>query len=170
LIDIQRFWLYWWKETIKFDSLYIRSLGKFFILNRRNICSFFYEFSISRSSIFEPASHRIPHPSSSRVPSSFPYLSRRTHQKLSCCVVMTSRTESQKIFVQTQDENIKTKSPPSFFKFFVDPSVYLQRVRQKGDFQCILLFSTFEIIKMRIARKVSRYSPWTTDFIYNSWC
>ena len=116
-----------------------------------------YEFSISRSSIFEPASHRIPHPSSSRVPSSL--LSRRTHRKLSFCVAMISRTENQKIFVQTQDENIKTKLPPTFFKFFVDTSVYLQRVRQKGDFQCILLFSTFEIIKMRIATKVSRYSP-----------
>ena len=41
MIDIQRFWLYWWKETIKFDSLHIGSLGKDFILNRRNICSFF---------------------------------------------------------------------------------------------------------------------------------
>jgi hypothetical protein len=29
----------------------------------------FYEFSISRSSIFEPASHRISYPGSSRVPS-----------------------------------------------------------------------------------------------------
>ncbi len=31
----------------------------------------FYEFSITRSSIFEPDSHRISHPSSTRVPSSF---------------------------------------------------------------------------------------------------
>ncbi len=31
----------------------------------------FNEFSISRSSIFEPASHRILHPSFTRVPSSF---------------------------------------------------------------------------------------------------
>ncbi len=30
----------------------------------------FYEFSITRSSIFEPASHRISHPSFTRVPSS----------------------------------------------------------------------------------------------------
>jgi hypothetical protein len=33
----------------------------------------FYEFSITRSSIFEPASHRIPHPSFTRVPSSSLY-------------------------------------------------------------------------------------------------
>ncbi len=38
--DIQRFRLYCWKETIKSDSLNIRFLGKVFILNRRNICSF----------------------------------------------------------------------------------------------------------------------------------
>jgi hypothetical protein len=31
----------------------------------------FYEFSITRSSIFEPDSHRISHPSFTRVPSSF---------------------------------------------------------------------------------------------------
>jgi hypothetical protein len=47
---------------------------------------------------------------------------------------MISRTENQKIFIQTQDENIMTKLPPSFFKFFVDTSVYLENARQKGDF------------------------------------
>jgi hypothetical protein len=31
----------------------------------------FYEFSITRSSIFEPDSHRISHPSFTRVPSSY---------------------------------------------------------------------------------------------------
>jgi hypothetical protein len=64
-----------------------------------------YEFSITRSSIFQPTSHRISHPSFTGVPSSFFFffffVSRRTHQKLVFCFVMISRTESQKIVVQT---------------------------------------------------------------------
>ena len=116
----------------------------------------FYEFSISRSSIFEPASHRIPHPSSSRVPSSL--LSLRTHRKLSFCVAMNSITVHQKLFVQTRDENIEIELVPFVFRSFVGVSVRIQEARKKGDFPCILFISTFEIIKMRIATKVSRYS------------
>ncbi len=95
-----------------------------------------HEFSISRSSIFEPASHRIPHPSSSRVPSSFFFffLSRRTHQKLVFCVVMISRTESQKIVVQTRNENIEIELDKSVFRSFVGVSVRLQGARKKDDF------------------------------------
>ena len=100
----------------------------------------FYEFSISRSSIFEPASHRIPHPSSSRVPSSFFFLSRRTHQKLVFCVRMISRTESQNIVVQTRNENIEIELVPFVFRSFVGVSVRIQEARKKGDFQCILFF------------------------------
>jgi hypothetical protein len=66
---------------------------------------------------------------------------------------MISGTEHQKIFVQTRDENIETKFVPFGFEFLMGASIFLQRARQKGEFECI---STFEIIKMQPARKVSR--------------
>ncbi len=97
-----------------------------------------YEFAISRSSIFEPASHRISHPSSSRVPSSL--LSRRTHRKLSFCVAMNSRTGHQQTLVQTRNENIEIELVPFVFRSFVGVFVRIQEARKKGDFQCILFF------------------------------
>jgi len=81
------------------------------------------------------------------------FLSRCTHGILGFCIAVISGTEHQKTFIQTRDENIQTEFVPFFFavKF---------------------VFSIFEIIKMRSARKVSRYSLWTIDSIYicSSWC
>ncbi len=92
-----------------------------------------YEFSISRSSIFEPASHRISHPSFTRVPSSFFLLSfllsLRTHRKLSFSVARISKTANQKLFVQTRNENIETELVPFVFRSFVGVSVSLQEAR-----------------------------------------
>jgi hypothetical protein len=92
-------------------------------------------------------------------------LSRRTHRNLSFCVAMNSRMAHQKLFVQTRNENIEIELVPFVFRSFVGLSVRIQEARKKGDFQCISFFSTFEIIKIRIARKVSRYSAGTTHLI-----
>jgi hypothetical protein len=71
-------------------------------------------------------------------------------------VAMISETEHQKIFVQMEDENMYVKPVPFVFRSFIELSVRLQRVRQKDDFSCRL--STLEIFKMKLPRKVSRYS------------
>jgi hypothetical protein len=115
----------------------------------------FYEFSITRSSIFGPNSHRISHPSFTCVPSSL--LSRRTHRKLSFCVAMNSKTVHQKLFVQTRNENIEIELVPSIFRSFGGVSVRIREARKKGDFQCILFFWTFEIIKMRMQEKLAAF-------------
>jgi hypothetical protein len=47
---------------------------------------------------------------------------------------MISRTENQKIFVQTQDENIEIELIVFFLQSFIGPSVRLQRARQKRVF------------------------------------
>ena len=147
--------MFWWKEIIKFDSLYIGSLGKVFTLNRRNICSFLmnsrflvHQYSNQLRIAFRTRARLVCH-------LVFFFLSRRTHQKLMFCVVMISRTECQKIVVQTRNENTEIELDKFVFRSFVGVSVRLQGAVQKGDFQCILLFSTFEIIKMRTARKLS---------------
>jgi hypothetical protein len=46
------------------------------------------------------------------------FLSLRTQQKLSFSIAMTSRTANQKIFVQTQDENIENELVPLVFLIF----------------------------------------------------
>ena len=168
MIDIQRFWPYWWKKTIKFDSLYIGSLGKVFILNCRNICSFLMNSRFLVHRYWNQL--RIAFRTRARLVCHLVYflLSLRTHRKLWICVAMNSRTARQKLFVQTRNENIEIELVPFVFRSFVGVFVRIQEARKKGDFQCILFFWTFEIIKIRIARKVSRYSLWTTDFIYTS--
>ena len=70
----------------------------------------------------------------------FFFLSRRTHRKLSFCDAMISRMENQKIFVETQDENIDIESPPSVFWSLVEGFVSLQRTGQKGNFCFWTLF------------------------------
>jgi hypothetical protein len=82
--------------------------------------------------------------------------SRRTHQKFDFCVVMISRTESQKIVVQNRGENITIELDKSAFRSFLGPSVGPQKT---GQF-CMgtVCFSMLEIIKMTSARKVNRSS------------
>ena len=58
----------------------------------------------------------------------------RTHQKCSFCVAMISRTESQKILIETGHENIDMKFIPFDFQFSVDSLVSLQGVLKKVDF------------------------------------
>ena len=103
----------------------------------------FYEFSITRSSIFGPNSHRISHPIFTRVPSSFLFLlSRRTHRKLSFCVAMNSRTVNQKILVQTRDENIEIE----LVSFFSDLSWEFRFVYRKPEKKAIFnVFCSFEL-------------------------
>jgi hypothetical protein len=76
---------------------------------------------------------------------------------------MISGTEHQKIFVQMQDENMEIEWVPSVFRSFLGPSVVLQKDEQF----CVgtVFFSMFGIIKMKLARKVSRSSLCTTDII-----
>jgi len=47
---------------------------------------------------------------------------------------MISKTEHQKISVQTQDENIETEYIPSVLRSLVQPFTSLLRTRQKGKF------------------------------------
>jgi len=62
---------------------------------------------------------------------------------------MISKTEHQKISVQTPDENIKTEYIASVLRSLVETCTRLQRARQKDNFfMCTLFFSRFEIIKM----------------------
>jgi hypothetical protein len=91
-------------------------------------------------------------------------LSLRTHRKLSFCVARISTTANQKIFVQTRDENIKSELVPFVFRSFVGVSIRLQEARKKGHFPCILFVSIFEIIKMKVARKVSIISSKTFNW------
>ncbi len=65
------------------------------------------------------------------------FLSRSTHQKLSFCVAMISRTGSQKIFVETRDENIDIEPIPSVLRSSIRGLVRVQIVRQKDKFECI---------------------------------
>jgi hypothetical protein len=53
---------------------------------------------------------------------------------------MISRTESQKIAVQTRNENIEIELDKSVFRSFLGASVRLQRVPQKDDFIEDLVF------------------------------
>ncbi len=71
-------------------------------------------------------------------------------------IAMISGTANRKIFVQTRDENIKTELVPFVFRSSVGVSVRIQEVRKKDDFRCSLFFSTFELIQMKTATKVSR--------------
>jgi hypothetical protein len=71
-------------------------------------------------------------------------------------VAMISERKHQKIFVQTRDEIIEVKTVPFVFRSFIELFVRLQRARQKDNFSCRL--STFEIVKMKLARKFIRYS------------
>ncbi len=96
-------------------------------------------------------------------------LSLRTHQKSSFSVAIGS--QERRIRKYSFKREIKI-SRPNLYLLFFDLSWELlfvyRKPERKGDFRCILLFWTFETIKMRIARKFSRYSFWTTDFIYIS--
>ena len=116
------------------------------------------------------ASHRISQSSEARVPSSSFFhtffLSRRTHTKLAFCVAVISGTKHQKIVVETWDESIKIELLPPLLKSLLTPSVRLRRAQQNHEFECVL---TFEIIKMKAARKVSRYFSSTADLIHWSW-
>jgi hypothetical protein len=70
-----------------------------------------------------------------------------------------SGMEHQKIFVQTLVENIETEFVPSVFRYIMGASISLGQGGEKRDFVLLTLFFLiiFEIIKMKLVRKVSRY-------------
>ncbi len=51
---------------------------------------------------------------------------------------MISRTENQKLFVQTRAENIETVFVPFAFRFLMERSISLGEARQKRYFCCYL--------------------------------
>jgi hypothetical protein len=64
----------------------------------------------------------------------FFFLSLRTQQKLSFSIAMTSRTANQRIFVQTQDENIENELVPLVFLIFRGSFSSSTRSPKKGRF------------------------------------
>jgi hypothetical protein len=67
------------------------------------------------------------------------FLSRSTHQKLSFRVAMISRTESQKIFVETRYENIDIEPIPSVLRSSLRGLVPSQRAPKKDEFEGVLI-------------------------------
>jgi hypothetical protein len=67
--------------------------------------------------------------------------------------------EHQKILVQTLVENIETEFVPSVFRHIMGASISLGQAGEKRDFVLLTFFFLiiFEIIKMKLVRKVSRY-------------
>jgi hypothetical protein len=49
-------------------------------------------------------------------------------------------TANQKIFVQTENENIKIEPLPSFFRSLIEAFVHLETAAEKDEFVCGLSF------------------------------
>ncbi len=64
-------------------------------------------------------------------------LSRSTHQKLSFCVAMIWRTESQKILIEKGDENIDIEPIQPILRSSPIGLVRSEKARQKDKFEWI---------------------------------
>jgi len=60
--------------------------------------------------------------------------SSRPYQNFRFCVPVISATEHQKMFVQTQHENIEIEFVPFLFRSLMGPSISIEQARQKSDF------------------------------------